>query len=65
MGLKIYDTVLLKGLVLHLLDATINLAPDGFLCILGIQYITGHFSNPSSTLSPNLSQTCILSYITF
>ena len=30
-----------NGLVVHLLDATINLLPYGFLCSLGSQYIEG------------------------
>ena len=37
--LKIEETALESGFVEQFADATINLKPIGFLCILGIQYI--------------------------
>ena len=54
-----YEIDFLKGFVLHLLDATINLAPEGLWCILGIQYIIGSVSHLSSILSLNFSHISI------
>ena len=41
MSLKTLETDLDTCLVEHILDAMMKCAPVGFLCILGIQYMTG------------------------
>ena len=44
--------ILERGSVVHFLDATMNLAPIGILCIFGIQYIDGKCFDTSSTSIP-------------
>ena len=54
MRLNIVETALEIGFVEQFEDATINLKPIGFLCILGIQYMMGKVELTPCTFSPKM-----------
>ena len=54
---------LLIGLVEHIAEATMKRAPDGDLCILGVQNINGSECCFSLITSPNFLHTAMLSLI--
>ena len=63
MSLNAFETDFDRSLMLHFLDATMNLAPTGFLCIFGVQYIMGRHLSFSFGLKPNFLEKQIFSKI--